>query len=334
MKKEAIIGAILLLVCIITWSYNHRFLSVINLQQEATLIGMFGIFSIGMGLIIITKGIDLSVGSLFALQGVLLSKWLTVDGWHWYWACLASIGLTTAIGYIHSVFIAHGKMQPFIITLCGFMIYRSFARWEVNDQSMGLDRDQFPFLGTLVGGNVFGIPCPFIIMVVIAVIVGILLHRSVFGRHLFAVGRNEEAARYSGINSARVVTIAYIINGILVGIAGIIVGFYGDSVSPAGHALAYELYAIAAAVLGGCSLWGGEGSVLGIVLGTALLQVLQNLVNLMRIDTSLNGAVVGIVIFIGALVDQIMTRRRRAKKIVILESAPGGLAVPPAGGIR
>src|SRR6202043_3523213 len=121
----------------------------------------------------------------------------------------------------------------------------------------------------------------------------VVLHRSVYGRHLFAVGRNEEAARYSGVNSQRIIASAYIVSGALAGIAGLLLAFYTNSISPADHGNSYELYGIAAAVLGGCSLRGGEGSIIGILIGAALLQVLQNLVNLLGIPSSLNFAVMG-----------------------------------------
>jgi ribose transport system permease protein len=138
----------------------------------------------------------------------------------------------------------------------------------------------------------------------------VVLHRSVYGRYLFAVGRNEMAARYSGINSNLIIASAYVILGALVGIAGIVFAFYTNSISPSSHGNFFELYGIAAAVLGGCSLRGGEGSIIGILIGTALLQVLQNLVNLLGIPSSLNFAVMGGVILIGVIADQLLQRRR------------------------
>jgi ribose transport system permease protein len=130
-----------------------------------------------------------------------------------------------------------------------------------------------------------------------------------------AVGRNEQAARFSGINTQLVVASAYTIAGLLTGISGIMIAFYTNSVGPSNHGNFYELYGIAAAVLGGCSLRGGEGSVLGIIIGTALLLVLQNLVNLLGIDSSLNFAVMGAVVLFGVLADQLF-KNRSAKKSV------------------
>src|SRR6202040_3140634 len=138
-------------------------------------------------------------------------------------------------------------------------------------------------------------------------------HRSVFGRYLFAIGKNEEAARFSGIATKKIIVAAYIICGALAGVSSIFLTMYTRSISPASHGNFYEMYGIAAAVLGGCSLRGGEGSILGVVIGTALLQVLQTAVNLLGIPSSLNFAVMGGVILIGVLVDQILAQRRGRK---------------------
>src|SRR6202007_2964835 len=154
-----------------------------------------------------------------------------------------------------------------------------------------------------------------IAMVVVAATMWVVLHRSVFGRHLFAVGKNEEAARYSGIRTHRVIISAYVICAVLTAIAAIFFAMYTRSISPSSHGNFYELYAIAAAVLGGCSLRGGEGSIIGIVLGAILLQVLQNLVNLLGIPSSLNFAVMGTVILIGVLADQYLVQRNRRATI-------------------
>jgi ribose transport system permease protein len=132
-------------------------------------------------------------------------------------------------------------------------------------------------------GSLFGVPTPFIILIFISVVMWVVIHRSVYGRYLFAVGRNEVAARYSGINADLITASAYVLCGLLAAIAGVLLAFYTNSISPSSHGNFYELYGIAAAVLGGCSLRGGEGSIIGILIGTALLQVLQNLVNLLGI---------------------------------------------------
>ena len=129
------------------------------------------------------------------------------------------------------------------------------------------------------------------------------------------MGRNEEATRFSGINTRRVIASTYIVGGLLTGLSSILFAFYTNSISPSTHGNFYELYGIAAAVLGGCSLRGGEGSIVGIVIGTALLQVLQNLVNLLNIPSSLNFAVMGAVVLVGVLADQLFQRRTERKLV-------------------
>jgi ribose transport system permease protein len=150
-------------------------------------------------------------------------------------------------------------------------------------------------------------------MLVLAAVMWVVLHRSVFGRYLYAVGKNEEAARYSGIRTTRMIIAAYIICTTTAALAAIFFAMYTRSILPSGHGNFYELYAIAAAVLGGFSLRGGEGSIIGVVLGTILLQILQNLVNLLGIPSSLNFAVMGSVILIGVLADQQFTRYRERR---------------------
>lgn len=310
MKKE--LGTFLLLVvlCIVVAVLNPRFLAPANLQNMARLIGAYGIFSIGLGLVIITGGIDLSVGSVFALLGVLLSIMLTEWGWSGAVAVIATIGIATALGAFHGLLITRVRVQPFIVTLCGLLFYRGLARFIANDETKGFGAAAgFETLRNVATGSLFGVPTPFVLLIIISVIMWVVLHRSVYGRYLFAVGRNETAARYSGIDSQKIVVSAYVILGALVGVAGIVFAFYTNSISPSSHGNFFELYGIAAAVLGGCSLRGGEGSIIGILIGTALLQVLQNLVNLLGIPSSLNFAVMGAVILIGVIADQILQRR-------------------------
>lgn len=310
MKKELGIFLLLVLLCAVVAALNPRFLAPANLQNMARLIGAYGIFSIGLGMVIITGGIDLSVGSVLALLGVLLSMMLTEWGWPWPLAVVAVVGVATALGAFHGILITRVGVQPFIVTLCGLLFYRGLARFIAGDETKGFGSAAgFETLRSLATGSVLGLPTPFVLLVVVSVVTWVVLHRSVYGRYLYAVGRNETAARYSGINSKAVVLGAYVILGALVGVAGIVFAFYTNSISPSSHGNFFELYGIAAAVLGGCSLRGGEGSIVGILIGAALLQVLQNLVNLLGIPSSLNFAVMGAVILLGVIADQVLQRR-------------------------
>ncbi len=317
MKKEAGIAALLAVLCAVTAIMNPKFLSPVNLTNMANVIGMFGIFSIGLGLVIITGGIDLSVGSMFALGGVLLAMALRDWNLSWPLAALLVVLLPMALGWVHGLLITRMRMQPFIVTLCGLLLYRGLARFIADDATKGFgNAEGFESLASLARGKLFGLPMPFVLLVIVATVMWVVLHRSVFGRYLLAVGRNEEAARFSGIDTRRVISLTYVIMGMLTGLASILFAFYTNSISPSIHGNFYELYGIAAAVLGGCSLRGGEGSIIGIVIGTALLQVLQNLVNLLGIPSSLNFAVMGAVVLVGVLADQIFQRRAERKLVL------------------
>lgn len=314
MRKELGIFILLLLVCAATAIKNPAFLSGPNLSNLANSIGLFGIFSLGLGLIIITGGIDLSVGSMFALAGVLLA--LALRDWHWPWpvAALGVILVPMALGWVHGWLITRLEIQAFIVTLCGLLLYRGLARYLANDVTRGFgNAEGFEVLRDLARGKWLGMPTPFVVLLALAAILWFVLHRSVYGRYLLAVGRNEDATRFSGINTRRLVASTYVVGGLLTGIASVLFAFYTNSIAPSTHGNFYELYGIAAAVLGGCSLRGGEGSIVGIVIGTALLQVLQNLVNLLGIDSSLNFAVIGAVVLVGVLADQCLQRRHRLR---------------------
>jgi ribose transport system permease protein len=314
MKKELGIFLLLVALCATVAVINPRFLSASNLMNVSSLIGIYGIFSIGLGLVIITGGIDLSVGSVFALQGVLLAILLREYHWPWPLAVLTTLVVVIALGAFHGFSIAKLRMQPFIVTLCGLLFYRGLARYIADDSTEGFgNAEDFGLLNTLATGRIASVPMPFILLIVVAIASFILLHKSVYGRYLIAIGRNEDATRYSGINTRLVVGSVYAVSMLFAGISGILFAFYTNSISPAQHGTAYELYGIAAAVLGGCSLRGGEGSILGIVIGTALLQVLQNAVNLLGIKSSLNFCVLGAVIFLGVLADQLISNRKRSR---------------------
>lgn len=310
MKKEIGISVLLFMLCAVTSIMNPKFLSPVNLVNTANLIGLYGVFSLGLGLVIITGGIDLSVGSMCALTGVVLAMGVTEWHWSWQFTILVVAAISITLGLIHGLLVTKAKLQPFIVTLCGLLLYRGIARFIAGDSTKGFSgAENIDALRHFASGKLFGVPAPFAILVVLSIIMWFVLHRSIYGRYLLAVGRNEQAARFSGINTQLVTASAYTIAGLLTGISGVLIAFYTNSVGPSNHGNFYELYGIAAAVLGGCSLRGGEGSVVGIVIGTALLVVLQNLVNLLGIPSSLNFAVMGAVVLLGVLADQIFKTR-------------------------
>jgi ribose transport system permease protein len=344
-KKDIGLLVLILLVGTAVAFQNARFLLPENLSNTANQVGLFGIFSIGQAFVIVTGGIDLSVGSVIALLGAVFIDLIVNYDVNWVLAILFIVFIGLIMGTIHGTLVTKAQMQPFVVTLCGLLIYRGVARYYTKDATAGFGFGaEFPTLEWLTAGRseilapiarLFGyegptiaVPHSLIALVIVTVVAFIVLHRSVFGRYLYAVGKNEEAARYSGINTDRVVLSAYVICSGLAAVAAIFWAMYTRSISPAVHGNFYELYAIAAAVLGGFSLRGGEGSIIGVVLGTILLQILQNLVNLLGIPSSLNFAVMGSVILIGVFADQ-QFMRYRARVAASRGRAQAGAAPAP-----
>lgn len=328
LKKDLGLLVLIIFVGAVVAIINPRFLSTINIANTANLVGLFGIFAIGQGFVIITGGIELSVGSMIAILGVIFVDLIANRGVPWPLAALVVICLGFVMGLIHGLLVTKLRLQPFVVTLCGLLIYRGVARFYTQDATAGfpfgvkfpdlewLTTGRTDIVALLSGGNAHSllIPHSFFFLMVLAVVMWFVLHRSVFGRYLYAVGKNEEAARYSGIRTTRVIISAYVICAVLTAIAAIYFAMYTRSILPSGHGNFYELYAIAAAVLGGFSLRGGEGSIVGVVLGAILLQVLQNLVNLLGIPSSLNFAVMGSVILLGVVADQQFAAYRARKQ--------------------
>ncbi len=321
MKKIIGICGLLVVICVTTAMMSDRFLIAGNIENLIRRTSLFGVLGIGAAFVIITGGIDLSIGSVVCLIGVLLPWLLVTKGCSVATALIAVIAVAILIGLTHGLLVTKLRLQPFVVTLCGLLFYRGYARYLTDDQTQGFGTG-YADLRQLAQGRIpvpfiegFAIPAPFIILLVVVVLAMVLLNMTIYGRYLLALGRNEQAARYSGIRTDRMVIAAYVICSLLTGIGGILFALEGNLVQPASHGNFYELYAIAAAVLGGCSLRGGEGSILGVVIGTAVIIILYNSINLLRIPTTLEFAIIGAVILGGVIVDELVKRyaaRRRA----------------------
>jgi ribose transport system permease protein len=310
-RRELAVLALLLAVGGSLACANPQFLASQNLQNLMRRIGINGIFAVGLGLVIITGGIDLSVGSLFALLGIL-QCFLLVD-WQvpWFLSLPLILAAGGALGLAHGLLITKLRLWPFIVTLCGLLIYRGTAQFIAGNNSKGFGSAAgFDTVKDWLTGYVAGIPVPFWIMLAVAGAGGVLLHGTVYGRHLYAVGHNEEAARHSGIRTDLVITLAYVMCSLTAALSSILFAFDSGGITPSNHGSFSELYGIAAAVVAGCSLRGGQGSMIGIVLGVVLIQLIPNLVNLLGWDTSLTVAVMGVVILAGAIADSLLVRPR------------------------
>lgn len=335
-KRIAGIAALLLLVMAATAIIDVRFLSSYNLRNVMRWTGLFGLLSLGTAFVIVTGGIDLSTGSMVALIGTLNAHMLTRIGMPLGVTLLLMLALSLAIGTIHGLLVTKLRVQPFIVTLCGLFIYRGMARFAVNDMTQGYGV-AFGGLRSVVkmripgslwpGGaakapefvNSWSLPMPFIYLIVAAIVLAIVLNKTVFGRHLLALGRNERAARYSGIKTHKIIIIAYVISSGFAGLAGLLFSLDLNTVQPSATGQMYELYAIAGCVIGGVSLRGGEGNITGVIIGTAIVRVLYNSINIAGIATQLEFTVLGFVILIGVTVDEVVKmtaeRRRRLESI-------------------
>ena len=325
MKKILGIFGILVVVIIATIVLSDGiFLRPFNMENLIRRTALFGIISIGVGFVIITGGIDLSIGSVICLVGCGLPWLLSVHGWSMPAGLAAAFFVSLAIGLAHGLLITKIRLQPFVVTLCGLLMYRGITRGFTGDQTQGFGTN-FKAVRGLATAEIplpfvegFGIPAPCVFLVVVAILAGIFLNLTIYGRYLLALGRNEEAARFSGINTDRMVILAYVICSLTAGLGGVLFVMDVNSAQPVDFGNFYELYAIAAAVLGGCSLRGGQGTILGIVIGAALMQVLRNMITLVdAIPTHIEFAVIGAVILAGVTTDEVVKRvasRRQTAK--------------------
>lgn len=310
------IFGLLVAICVYTACSSDQFLRVRNIENLFHRTSLFGILSIGAAFVIITGGIDLSIGSLVCLVGVVLPFLLTQHDWPVALAVVAVMGMATAIGLIHGLLITRMRLQPFVVTLCGLLLYRGIARGLTGDLSQGfgvhfkelrsIATERLPIFGS---GEVFHLPATTLILIILAIIAAIFLNKTIYGRYLLALGNNAEAARYSGINVNRMTLLAYVICSALAGLGGMLFVLDINSAQPSDFGNFYELYAIAAAVLGGCSLRGGEGSIIGVVIGSAVMVALSNAINLVHPQyQNIEFAIIGGVILIGVIVDELARR--------------------------
>lgn len=283
-----------------------------NHKNLARRIGLFGILSLGVTPVIITGGIDLSIGAVMGLCTMVLAILLGKPGWSPHWAVMTVLGLGAGIGLVNGLLITKVRLQPFIVTLCGLFLYRGISRWISDDHIIGLEDSKVfdAYIETLHEGVFFGMPKVFVIMLALAAVLAIILHFSVYGRYWLAIGANEKTALYSGIRVDRYKIFAYIYCSLMTAIFSILYFAEQNSAgSPSSTGNFYELYAIAGAVLGGVSLRGGDGNVLGVIIGTTILWILPNFARMWGIPDTLEFTVIGAALLIGAVVDEVLRRR-------------------------
>jgi len=288
-------------------TYNHY-----NLGKR---IGLYGILSLGAGMLIIAGGIDLSIGAVVGLCTTTLAILLVDRQWHPLQAIAATLALGATIGLTNGLLVAKLRLQPFVITLCGLFIYRGLAQWIAGNQNKGLG-NQFPALReTLATTQLFGgVPVALVILLALAALAAVFLHGSIYGRYLYAIGGNDTAARYSGVAVDRYRVLAYVVCSLSAALFSVLFLMEENAVQPSNTGSFFELYAIAGAVLGGCSLRGGEGNVAGILIGTTILWILPNFTNMWGVPSELKFTVIGGALLIGALLDELLRRRGKMRK--------------------
>lgn len=295
----------LFILCFTLWLLTPYFLTVSNFLNIALQTSINAIIAIGMTFVIISAGIDLSVGSVLAIAGVVMASGLKAD-LPLAAVIVMSLGVGTLCGIFNGVLITHGRLPPFIATLGMMSVARGAALVFTQGRPVSGFPDSFRNLAT---GEVFHIPVPVLIMIMLYLIAHVILTRTKLGRYTYAIGGNEEAAILSGVNVKFYKTVVYALCGLLSGAAAVILTARLNSAQPIAGMM-YELDAIAATVIGGSSLMGGEGTIFGTLIGAFIMAILRNGLNLLGVSSYVQQIVIGGVIILAVLVDTLLKRTR------------------------
>ena len=278
---------------------SSNFLTVTNLLNVVRQIAVNGILAIGMTIVCLTGGIDLSVGSIVAFSGIIAAGMLRDTGYPIIIIVLAAIVVGAVCGLYNGYFVAYWNAAPFVVTLSMMTIARGMTYVYSDGRPISNLRTEFLTIGK---GSIAGIPIPTLILVVVFILGSIMLTKLKFGRYVYAVGGNENAAMVSGINVKRIKMMVYVLSGIACGIAAIILTARVSAGLPqAGES--YELDAIAATVIGGTSLSGGRGRLWGTIVGAVLLGIVNNGLDLLNVSSFYQQIVKGLIILGAILID-------------------------------
>lgn len=290
---------ILLLMCIVASFLSPAFLSVTNLFNVVRQVAVVAIIACGMTYVILTGGIDLSVGSIVGFSGAFAAGALAATG-NTVFAILISLLLGVACGICNGFFVSKCGIPPFIATLGMMTLLRGCILVYTKGAPIPVKEDSFKFIGK---GDIFGIPFPIILLIIIYILAYFSLGHTKFGRSVYALGGNKEATRLSGISVVKTEWLTYIINGLMCGIAAVVLtARLGSAQSTGGTG--YELDAIAAVILGGTSLSGGSGFVLPTVVGALIMGIIDNILTLLNVNPHATNIVKGAVILLAVLADK------------------------------
>ena len=299
----------LLIMCIGLTFISDSFATSTNIFNVLRQISVNVFLACGMTMVILIGGIDLSVGSVIAISGCLCAGLITNNGIPSGLAIILAIIIGTLVGAVNGLIIANTKIPPFIVTLAMMNIGRGFARIYTNATTILVNDELFIWIGS---GKIFGeIPVQLLFMVVVVIITGLILNKTKFGRNIYSVGDNQQAAVYSGINSKKVIFLVFTLSGLFAACAGILSAartFSGQFNVGDGA----EMDAISAVVLGGTSMTGGVGRISGTLIGCLVIGILNNGMNLMGIDSSWQYVVKGIVVLLAVYIDYI--KKEKSKK--------------------
>ncbi|MEM9951105.1 MAG: ABC transporter permease [Chloroflexota bacterium] len=307
LSQEGILAIILVLTIIILSFTNDNFLTRDNLFNQGRLMTEIGLMAIPMTFIIITGGIDLSVGSMLGLSAIMIGYSWENLGLPLGIAIAVGILVASLAGFLNGLLIVRVKVPPLIMTLATLAFYRGLAQGISEARSVTGYPEWFFGLGQ---GNILGVPTQLWILGISIIISIIVLQRTTLGRTLYAIGNNEVAARFSGLSVDRTLLIIYTFSGLMAGISGaIFVSRFTTTRSDMGSGL--ELDAIAAVVLGGTSIFGGKGTIIGTVLGLIMIQVLKNGLGMNGVTGDATIVVIGIVLILAILVNNLIQRLRQ-----------------------
>jgi ribose transport system permease protein len=305
LAQFGLVLALLALVIILSF-LSDRFFTTSNIVNVLRQISINAIIAFGMTVVIIGRGIDLSVGSILAFAGVL-GAGLAVAGWSAPFALLTALAVGIVLGAFNGAFIAYAGIAPFIVTLAGLTIYRGMALAYTDGRPISGLPELFTFFGY---GALLGIPVPIWIMLLFLLVTHLILRYTALGRAIYAVGGNEEAARLSGIPVRRVQLFTYVYAGLASALAAIVLTGRLNSAQPTAGVM-FELDAIAAVVVGGTSLFGGRGGVFGTLVGALIIGVINNGMNLLNVPSFYQQIVKGGVILAALLIDRIVANKRK-----------------------
>ncbi len=298
----------LVVICLFMSWQEPTFRSWDNIYNITRNFAFVGIMALGMTAVIITGGIDLSVGSIIGVVGVAVGLVLQAEG-TWWLACLVGLFTGLVCGAVNGVLISYVGLSPFVVTLGMLSIARSVAIVLSGNKMIyefGPDGDVFNAIG---GGDILGLANPVWVMIVMAIIFALVLSHSTWGRHLYAIGGNEQAARATGVPVSRIKLQAYLVSALCATIAAILLtGYNGSAINANGTG--YELRVIASTVIGGADLMGGSGGAYGAIVGAALIEIIRNSLLMAGVDANWQGTFVGTFIILAVLLERIRGRKR------------------------